>query len=124
MNAPKKQNITVYYDGACPSCVRDRKNYEKLCGKNSRDVEWFDITGKEDELTCLGIDPKLAMTELHVKTETEQIVSELDAYILLMQRSVWLKPLSYILRTPVLKQLLACAYHWAVNRRLQRSGRL
>ncbi len=28
--------ITVYYDGACPVCVRDRNNYEKISGKGGR----------------------------------------------------------------------------------------
>jgi hypothetical protein len=38
-----KGKITVYYDGACPSCVRDRRHYEKLAGKSSEQVCWFDI---------------------------------------------------------------------------------
>jgi hypothetical protein len=25
--------ITVYYDGACPKCVKDRYHYEKLAGR-------------------------------------------------------------------------------------------
>jgi hypothetical protein len=42
--------ITVYYDGACPVCVRDRKNYEKISGKGAGQVCWFGITGQEVEL--------------------------------------------------------------------------
>ena len=61
-----KGKITVYYDGACPSCVRDRRHYEKLAGKSSEQVCWFDITGREDQLRQIGIDPHKALTELHV----------------------------------------------------------
>ena len=44
---PAHDKITVYYDGACPKCIRDRKNYEKLAGKAAQFVVWFDITGKD-----------------------------------------------------------------------------
>ena len=66
------KKIIVYYDGACPSCIRDRENYEKLAGKAGDSVCWFDITGKEQELLKLGIDPVKALTELHVKTRTSR----------------------------------------------------
>ncbi len=81
-------------------------------------------TGKDAELTALGIDPRLALTELHIRTADGRILSELDAYILLMQRTIWLKPLALILRLPILRPLLAKAYHRSVIRRLQDSGRL
>jgi len=125
MVKPKSEDkITVYYDGACPTCVRDRRNYEKLSGKYANNVTWFDITDNEEELIRLGIDPKLAMTELHIKTNDAQIISELDAYIILMKKTFWLKPVALLLSLPVLKPLLAKLYHYVVNRRLKRSGRL
>ena len=119
-----KDEITVYYDGACPTCVRDRKNYEKLSVKQVNNVTWFDITDKDEELIRLGIDPKLAMTELHIKTADAQIISELDAYIILMKKTFWLKPLALLLSLPILKPLLAKLYHYVVNRRLKRTGRI
>ena len=124
MKRSQPDKITVYYDGACPTCIRDRKHYEKLSGEQGKCVEWFDITGKDDELRNLGIDPKLAVKELHIKTDNGQIISELDAYILLMQRTLWLKPLAIILNLPIIRPLLAKAYHRAVTQRLRRSGRL
>lgn len=32
--------ICVYYDGACPQCLRDRQTYEKLAGKAGNKVCW------------------------------------------------------------------------------------
>jgi predicted DCC family thiol-disulfide oxidoreductase YuxK len=58
------KKITVYYDGACPQCVRDRHHYEKLAGKHRERIGWFDITGREEHLRELGIDPRKALTEL------------------------------------------------------------
>ncbi len=120
----EKQNITVYYDGACPSCIKDRKNYEKLAGESGEDVCWFDITGQEAHLRDIGINPQKALFELHVRDEHQQIVSELDAYILLMSRVSLLKPLAWLIGLPVIRPLLSSLYHRMVSRRLKKSGRL
>ena len=119
-----KAKIIVYYDGACPKCVKDRLNYEKLAGKAGENVCWMDITGQEEQLREIGIDPRKALTELHVKDENQQILSEMDAYILLMSKVPLLKPLAWLIGMPLIRPLLARIYHWQVNRRLKLSGRL
>ncbi|HYE35966.1 DUF393 domain-containing protein [Methylocaldum sp.] len=116
--------ITVYYDGACPRCVRERRRYEWLAGKSREKVRWFDITGHEEKLRDAGIDPHKALTELHVRDETGRIVSELDAYILLLKRIPLLRPLAWLIGLPVIRPLLARLYHGMVTRRLRASGRL
>ncbi|MBP1149388.1 DUF393 domain-containing protein [Methylocaldum sp. RMAD-M] len=116
--------ITVYYDGACPRCVRERRRYERLAGKSGERVCWFDITGREDRLREIGIDPRKALTELHVRDENGRIASELDAYILLLERVAFLRPLAWLIGLPVVRPLLARLYHKMVIRRLKKSGRL
>lgn len=118
----EKDKITVYYDGACPACIRDRQNYEKLSGKDAEQVCWFDITGKESQLRNLGIDPQKALTELHVKDEYGRVVSELDAYILLMGKVPILKPIAWLIGLPLIRPVLAKIYHWQVYRRLKARG--
>jgi predicted DCC family thiol-disulfide oxidoreductase YuxK len=118
----QQNKITVYYDGACPKCVRDRQNYEKLSGEAGAEVCWFDITGRERQLRELGIDPQKALSELHVRDADGRIVSELDAYILLMRRVPILKPLAWAMGLPVVRPLLARLYHRQVNRRLKKRG--
>lgn len=115
--------LKIYYDGACPRCVADRRRYEKL-NRNDAGVEWLDITGREEQLRALGIDPYRALTELHVQDERGHIHRELDAYILLMRRTALLRPLAWLLGLPGLRPLLSWCYrHW-VLRRLRREGRL
>lgn len=114
---PRK--IVVYYDGACPKCIRDRQNYEKLAGESGADVCWFDITGQDEQLRQVGIDPQKALTELHVSDKSGRVVSELDAYILLMNKIPRLKPLAWLIGLPLIRPLLAKIYHWQVNRRLR-----
>lgn len=119
-----KKKITVYYDGACPACIKDRQNYEKLAGKQGEDICWFDITGQDDHLRKVGIDPRKALSELHVRDEHQRIVSELDAYILLMSRAPLLKPLACLIGLPVIRPWLTSLYHRMVQRRLKKTGRL
>ncbi len=118
------RKLTVYYDGACPGCVKDRRFYERLEGHTDNKVVWLDITGRDRELQHLGIDPMKALTELHIQTEDGRILSELDAYIVLMQR-VWpLRPLAWLIALPVLRPWLSRLYHQRVEKRLRETGRL
>jgi predicted DCC family thiol-disulfide oxidoreductase YuxK len=118
----KPARLTVYYDGACPKCRRDRETYERLSGPAGEQVCWFDITGQESQLRELGIDPAKALSELHVRDDDGRIVSELDAYILLMRKVALLKPAAWLIGLPLIRPLLAKLYHCQVNRRLRRRG--
>ena len=64
------------------------------------------------------------LTELHVQDENQQILAEMDAYILLMSTVPVLKPLAGLIGMPLIRPLLARSYPWQVNRRPRLSGRL
>ncbi len=115
--------LTVYYDGACPRCVRDRARYEELSGEGADTVDWVDITGREGELRRLGIDPDAALRELHVRDPAGDIHRELDAYILLMSRVRLLRPLAWLIALPGLRPILSWLYRTSVLRRLGRRAR-
>jgi predicted DCC family thiol-disulfide oxidoreductase YuxK len=119
-----EDRLRVFYDGACPSCVRDRKLYERLAGRTGETVEWVDITGRDEELKQLGIDPVAALQELHVEDGRGGIHRELDAYILLMSRVWLLKPLAWLIGLPLIRPALARLYHRWVGERLEKTGRL
>ncbi|GAA0686149.1 hypothetical protein GCM10009104_09930 [Marinobacterium maritimum] len=116
--------ITVFYDGACPRCIQDRENYERLDPDANTQVEWFDITGRDKELVELGIDPRKALTELHIRTADGRILSELDAYRVLMTRIPHYRLLGWLIGLPLLRPLASRLYHWSVTRRLRKQGRL
>jgi predicted DCC family thiol-disulfide oxidoreductase YuxK len=118
------RKLTVFYDGACPRCVRDRAWYESLCGATDESVEWLDITGRDAELRRLGIDPAAALRELHVRDADGVIRRELDAYILLLSRVPRLKPLAWLIGLPGLRPLLSRLYRAWVLRRLRAENRL
>jgi len=116
--------ITVYYDGACPKCVKDRHRYEKLSGNAGKNVCWFDITGQDERLREIGIDPQKALMKLHVKNADQQMLSEIDAYILLMNKVTLLRPLAWLIGLPLVRPMISKVYRWQVDRRLRLSGRL
>ena len=116
--------ITVYYDGACPKCVKDRHLYEKLAGSAGKNVSWPDITGQAVRLRELGIDPQKAKIELHVKNENQQILSEMHVYILLMSKVPPLRPLAWQIGLPLIRPMVSKMYHLQVSRRLVDSGRI
>ena len=116
--------LTVFYDGACPVCVRDRAWYERLVGRTEASVQWLDITGRDDELRAYGIDPDAALRELHVRDANGVVHRELDAYILLMSRVPVLKPLAWLIGLPGLRPVLSRLYRSWVLRRLRAENRL
>lgn len=93
-------------------------------GRARDDIQWIDITGQEALLRSIGIDPQKALRELHVKNETQEILSEINAYVLLMNKVPVLKPMAKIIGLPFIRTVLSSAYHRRVARRLRRSGRL
>ena len=123
MSTPERK-LTVYYDGACPRCVHDRARYEALAGAQSDTVCWVDITGRDDELRACGIDPQLALRELHVADSEGQVRRELDAYILLMSRVPRLRALAWLIGLPGVRPLVSALYRASVLRRLRASGRM
>lgn len=122
--AEREERITVYYDGACPRCVRDRAQYERLAGEAGADTCWVDITGRDAELRAQGIDPDTALRELHVRDGEGRVRRELDAYILLMARVPRLRPLAWLIGLPGLRTLLSRWYRASVLRRLRAERRL
>ena len=119
-NAP----ITVYYDGACPRCVRERERYDAMMGSQADSVHWFDITDQDERLRAEGIDPRAALLELHVRDSDGRLRREMDAYILLLGKVWYLRPLAWLIGLPGIRQCLSALYRYWVNRRLSRDGRL
>lgn len=119
-----KDEITVYYDGGCPRCIKDMRTYERLSRGLHGTIDWVDITSQKEKLSESGIDPIKALMELHVKDQNQNILSEIDAYILLMSKVPRLKPLARVIDLPIIRPALSKVYQWHVRRRLQRSGRI
>ena len=113
--------ITVFYDGACPLCAREVAKWRKapfLC-----QVDWFDITGQDEELIRLGIDPAFALVELHTKTDDGQIRTSIESYALLLSELAHWRWLGKVISLPVVKSILKWVYDYLTKIRLKRDGR-
>ncbi|MCQ1059294.1 DCC1-like thiol-disulfide oxidoreductase family protein [Photobacterium sp. DNB23_23_1] len=118
-----ERKLTIFYDGACPSCVDDRNWFTRRLSRPDT-VVWCDITGKDDYLKSLGIDPYLAVKELHVMDINGEIRKELDAYILLFRQVWYLRPLVWVMAISCVKVRLSRWYRKTVDRRLEGQGRM
>jgi predicted DCC family thiol-disulfide oxidoreductase YuxK len=116
--------ITVFYDGACSSCISGRNTYEKLAGRKGKGIHWVDISHPGADLHRSGIDPWEAIRELHVRDEASRVVSELDAYILLMKKVPVLRPVAWFIGLPLIRPYLSVLYRRTVDARLARTHRL
>ena len=114
----KDKQITVYYDQSCPSCVEDRRVFERLAGKRASRFIWFDITHQDEALLELGIQPMKALRELHIKTANGKIYSEMDAYSIIMKQIPLLWPLGVVICLPIIKPILSHFYRKSVDKRL------
>ncbi|MEW4983027.1 MAG: DUF393 domain-containing protein [Cycloclasticus sp.] len=114
----KYKQITVYYDQSCPSCVEDRRVFERLAGKRASRFIWFDITHQDEALLELGIQPMKALRELHIKTANGEIYSEMDAYSIIMKQIPLLWPLGVVICLPIIKPILSHFYRKSVDKRL------
>lgn len=121
---PPYEPLTVYYDALCPICRRDRARYERWAGAASANVTWCDVTNHQEMLRDRGVDPRTALLSLHVEDNNGHIVDGLDAYILLLPRVTWLRPLAWLIGLPGIKGGLTWRYDRWVRRRLARDGRL
>ena len=76
--------ITVFYDGDCPLCTREVSRWKQapfLCT-----VDWFNISGQDDELRARGIDPHQALLQLHTQTDDGRTLVSIDSYALLLNQ--------------------------------------
>lgn len=122
MSPSDPATLKVYYDAVCPLCRRERRRYERLAGL--RGVEWLDVSSHEAQLRARGIAPRDALLSLHVEEQDGTLHEGLDAYILLMRRVPWLRPLAWLLGLPLIKPAVTWWYRRWVRRRLAREGRL
>ncbi|GAB6260232.1 thiol-disulfide oxidoreductase DCC family protein [Photobacterium sp. R1] len=123
MEVKDMKRIRVFYDGSCPSCVRDRAWYESWLSRHPELVEWYDITGRDEALKALGISPEKALRELHVQDQQGIVHRELDAYMLLLNQVWWLRPVAFLMGLPGIRHLLSVIYRRMVDQRLAREGR-
>lgn len=108
MAAPKKQNISVYYDGLCQLCSREIQHYRKSRG--SENIRFVDITSPEFQAQKEGVDPVQVHKVMHVRRSDGSLATEVDAFI-----AIWSVLPSYqwaarLAQQPGVRHLLNAGY--------------
>lgn len=115
--------ITVFYDGLCPLCIESVTRCRQMMP--DQPIHWFDITGQQEYLRHLGIDPTDALIELYLLTADGRIVKGIDSYsYLLRMMPYWhYRLLGLLLRFTPLHYVTTLYYRRSTVRRLRKSCR-
>lgn len=109
-------NLTVWYDGACPLCVREIALMRRLDRRGA--IAWVDVTTAPDQCP---IEPSVLLARFHAE-EDGQLVSGAAAFAAMWRAIPILRPLGLMARNPVVLAVLERAYtgFLRVRPRLQR----
>ena len=109
--------LTVYYDGICKLCSREITYYQ---GKvNPSKVEWIDIARNGDALKAFGITQSDALLYMHARTEDDQILVGVDAFIALWERVPYWRTLAKIISLRPVKFVAKIVYAYFAHQRFK-----
>lgn len=97
-------NLIIWYDGACPLCVREIALMRRLDWNHN--IDFQDIA--PDTATC-PLDRQLMLARLHA-SENGVILSGAAAFAAMWRTIPLLKPLGWLARNPVILDILERLY--------------
>lgn len=78
----KPSAVTVFYDGACPLCMREIGFYRKR--KNAEAIDWVDVSRCQGDTVATGLSKSDALARFHVIGADGTLMSGGDAF-----RELW-----------------------------------
>jgi predicted DCC family thiol-disulfide oxidoreductase YuxK len=97
--------LTVWYDGACPLCIREIALLRRLDWQ--RAIDFVDLTPYD---ALCPIDRQLMLDRFHAQAVGEPILSGAAAFAAMWRVVPLLKPLGLIARAPFVLNLLEKLY--------------
>jgi predicted DCC family thiol-disulfide oxidoreductase YuxK len=115
--APRSKAVTVWYDGACPLCVREIAWVRRL--DHARRIAFVDVSG--DGPAACPIDRADLLARFHAR-EGDRLLSGAAAFAAMWRAIPLLRPLGLVARNPVVLSALEFGYRrfLRVRPRLQR----
>ena len=110
-------DVTVWYDGACPLCIREIALMRRL--DKRRAINFVDVA---PEAVACPIDRTLLLARFHAQESGGSVLSGAAAFAAMWRAIPILRPLGLIARNPVILALLEQTYtaFLKVRPRLQR----
>lgn len=100
--------LTVFYDGACPLCLREIKFYR--CRRGADAVAWRDVSQGDTEQILPGLSRCDALRRFHVQTSEGVLVSGAAAFAALWRVLPAFRWLGQIASAPLVLWFLEHAY--------------
>ena len=73
----------VFFDGGCPLCQREVNHYRRI--DHQQNISWIDIARERDVLIEYSLSYDSAMQQLHAVNTAGQVVTGLDAFLLIWE---------------------------------------
>lgn len=113
-------DIEVFYDGACPLCMREIR---MLQGRDRRQrIRFVDIAADGFDAASVGLTWETLMDRIHGRLPDGTLVEGVEVFRRLYA-AVGFGPLVALTRLPGVAQLLDLAYHAFAKNRLRLTGR-
>jgi predicted DCC family thiol-disulfide oxidoreductase YuxK len=113
-------DIEVFYDGACPLCMREIRMLRGL--DRRRRIGFVDIAADGFDAASVGLTWETLMDRIHGRLPDGTLVEGVEVFRRLYA-AVGFGPLVALTRLPGVRQLLDVAYHAFAKNRLRLGGR-
>jgi len=118
--APAAFEVEVFYDGACPLCLREIAVLRRKDRKQR--IRFTDITAPGFDATDVGVSWPTLMARIHGRLPDGTLIEGVEVFRRLYA-AVGFGPLVAATRLPLVSQLLNAAYHLFAKNRLELTGR-
>ena len=119
----------VFYNGACPICLKEIEHYRHLDDSGGQALEFADISVPEQGLSKLCLSEDEAKRRLHVLDADGRLLSGIPAFAAIWECLPRYRWLSSLTRLPVLRSILPWLYEpiafglYHLDKRRQRCSR-
>ena len=109
MTIAEERSTCVYFDGSCPICSREIAFYKR--NSTHKFFKWVDVANVETAgLLPQGLSRDELLARFYVKTETGQLLSGVDAFILIWKKTPGLRSIGCFAGLPGVTHLLRGFY--------------
>ena len=112
--------LTVFFDGACPICVREIALMRRL--DRRRQLEFCDFSAKEYDAASSGFAAADLATVIHARWADGSVITGVEVFRA-MWEAVGLGFLARLSRLSLVEPLVLNAYAWFARNRLRLTGR-
>ena len=120
MDTPAAFDVEVYYDGACPLCMREIRMLRKLDRKGR--IAFTDIAASGFDPASVGLTMPELMEKIRGRLPTGEMIEGVEVFRRLYA-AVGFGPLVALTRAPGLSHLLDAGYRAFARNRLRLTGR-